>query len=254
MSDSKKPNKFLSYCFWCGIFFLLFLVIIIFFQIIDIFYFNGLYEKQYNTEIKPKGDAEINKILSNVSNISDNRLKFNKMAEWELSGFESYHWGNYSECMYSNEISHELQKRTYFFPNCPFSTTKSGKIRVLNTLWPVPNISPYDTNPYWIAFYKTGACGELATLFNFIANKSGNETRVVRSQSHAWVEIKIDNEWWYFDPLCYKVKYNQDESFETKWFNHTYFFKQNCYDEVPPIWVANTGELVGYHYPENIIW
>lgn len=71
--------------------------------------------------------------------------------------------------------------------------------------------------------------------------------------SHEWVEIKIDNEWWYFDPLCYKVEYNQDELNETKWFNQTKFFKQNCYDEMPPIIVRNTGEFIGYHYPDKKI-
>lgn len=242
----------------CAIFFIIFILLLISTttQIIDIMIWNDFFKNSYTTEIKPNGEAEINKILYHVSNISDNRQKLNEIAKWELEGFESYHWGDKSYCIYPTQLSNVVQQVTCpllpFFNCCPFQKTESGKIRVINTFWPI-SLTPYEGNPYWIAYYKTGACGELAVLFNFVANRSGYETRTVNSLSHAWVEVKIDNEWWYFDPLCYKVRFNQDELNETKWFNQTRFFKQNCYDEMPPIFVRNTGEFIGYHYPDKKI-
>jgi hypothetical protein len=259
MNENKSPKK-KSLLFRVGwaIFFIFFILLLISItiQIVDMMTWTNFFKKPYSTEIKPKGEAEINKILYNVSNISDTRQKFNEIAKWELEGFESYHWAKTSYCMYPTQLSKVVYEVTCpllpLFNCCFFQATKTGKIRVLNTFWPI-NLTPYSDNPYWIAYYKTGACEELAVLFNFVANKSGNETRTVNSLSHAWVEVKIDNEWWYFDPLCYKVRYNQDELNETKWFNQTRFFKQNCYDEMPPIFVRNTGEFIGYHYPDKEI-
>jgi len=173
-----------------------------------------------------------------------------------MTGFESYHWEEGSECYSSVSIF----KPIYDFlsstigqlgvPCCPFSVTNTGKIRVTSM---VPSsVNPYFDNPYWIAYYKTGACGELATLFNYTANKSGFITQVVTTGSHSWVEVKNDDgEWWYFDPLCYKVISKENIQNQTKWFNKTQYFRENCYDESLDIKIKDSSESVAYRYTRS---
>ncbi|MDP3446358.1 MAG: hypothetical protein Q8T08_26160, partial [Ignavibacteria bacterium] len=208
----------------------------------------------YSEEVKPNGKMAIDEIVKNVSKISDKREKLNQIAEWELSGFESYHWGNYSGCVSSSSVFLHVYDALCpiydkaFIYCCPFTSTKNGNIRVA-TMFP-SSWNPYYDNPYWIAHYKNGACGELATLFNYTASQSGFITQIVTSESHNWVEIKMENnEWWYFDPLCYKVIYNEDKRNETKWFNQTQYYRQNCYNEIMPIRIKDSLDYVDFRYP-----
>lgn len=172
----KKKSPLLLVCYIISFIIIILLLISASTQIFEIMKWNDYFKNSYITEIQPKGEAEINTILYNVSNISDNQQKLNEIAKWELDGFESYHWGNKSYCIYPDQFSNVVQHVTCpllpFFNCCPFQKTESGKIRVLNTFWPI-NLTPYDDSPYWIAYYRTGACKELAILFNYVANKIG---------------------------------------------------------------------------------
>ena len=79
-----------------------------------------------------------------------------------------------------------------------------------------------NTDPYWIAFQKTGECQDLSILFNETANESGFVTRIVRSNGngHFWNEVNIDGEWKFFDVQQYgEVKYSTNNS--SKWFGNT---------------------------------
>lgn len=160
-------------------------------------YFSVLYQ----TMIKPHGEDEINSILQEVEGIDNDSEKLNAIAAWVTSNFTEYYW----EKHWQNDVNWSsigyLDKRYLF--------DKSGNIRAVAGGY-IEN--EYDNDPYWIAHYRIGACGELAHLFEFVANKSGYETRIVAMEfegnNHAWVELVIDGEWMYFDPTLYGEYHN----------------------------------------------
>ena len=92
----KKKSPLLRVCYIISFIIIILLLISASTQIFEIMKWNDYFKNSYITEIQPKGEAEINTILYNVSNISDNQQKLNEIAKWELDGFESYHWGNKS--------------------------------------------------------------------------------------------------------------------------------------------------------------
>jgi hypothetical protein len=83
----------------------------------------------------------------------------------------------------------------------------------------------FANDPYFIAYFKTGACGESAALFNFVANKSGFESRIVgtKADDHAWNEVKINNRWVQVDPTIYYYYYTSPTTYPTYadyWFDN----------------------------------
>lgn len=153
---------------------------------------------QYTNEYYPTAEAEIQKILLTAANISDPIEKLTTIAAWEIEDFvdtvEYNKWNESYNGMWvlSNKYCYD----------------ENGKIRVFS--------GKYQNDPHWIAYHKIGACGELAALFAYVANRSGFETRNVSAdyaktlQNHAWVEVKVNGEWMYFDPTIYWNNYNNE--------------------------------------------
>jgi hypothetical protein len=81
-------------------------------------------------------------------------------------------------------------------------------------------LSPFSGDPFWITYFHSGACGELASLFNHVANKSAIESRIVQTkgEDHGWVEVKINNTWYYFDPTLVEI-FQRNNEYRNKWFN-----------------------------------
>lgn len=204
-SSSKPSNPFqdLKYkkilqilCFF------LFSIIIAFYCIILISMQTSLaldqyYGVIYNTTIKPQGEHEIQQIVAEVQNISETTEKLDTIAKWETSNFTEIYW--------EKRRGHDLSEKMLDPPLGRWIYDSKGKIRPLNIILE----NPFANDPAWIAYYRFGACGELAYLFADVANRSGYETRVVVAilknppGNHAWVEIKIGDEWQYYDPTIY---------------------------------------------------
>lgn len=164
---------------------------------------DGYFSVLYQTVIKPHGEDEINGILQEVEGIDNDSEKLNAIAAWVTSNFTEYYWEKY----WQNDVNWSsigyLDERYLF--------DKSGDIRAVAGAYKENN---YLNDPYWIAHYRIGACGELAHLFEFVANKSGYETRIVAMEfegnNHAWVELVTDDdEWMYFDPTLYGEYHNE---------------------------------------------
>lgn len=153
---------------------------------------------QYTNEYYPTAEAEIQKILLTAANISDPIEKLTTIAAWEIEDFvDTVEYNKWNE---SYNGTRALSNKYYYDEN--------GKIRVF---W-----GKYQNDPHWIAYHKIGACGELAALFEHVANRSGFETRQVftlyaeSNSNHAWVEVKVNGEWMYFDPTIYWNNYNNE--------------------------------------------
>ena len=220
-------------------------------------YFSVLYAK----EIYPKGEQRIQEILNEVQNISDDQKKLDKIGEWETRDFTEYYW----ERGYKNNTQFEFTPldspiNRYFFDS-------NGKIRAFNSLF---GSNKYANDPSWIAYYKTGACGELAYLFANVSNRSGFETRIVGAElrtpipiplldriplfdsvgNHAWVEVNINNEWWYFDPDTFGQYYNFGKLTQTNgWFNQTKYYTWHPVSQVGRVFLMKTNENIKDQYP-----
>jgi hypothetical protein len=220
-------------------------------------YFSILYAK----EIDPEGQQRIQEIVSEVQNISDDQEKLDKIGEWETRDFTDYYW----ERAYTNHTQFEFTPldspiNRYFYDS-------NGKIRAVNSPLFGPNI--YANDPAWIAYYKTGACGELAYLFANVSNRSGFETRVIGAElrtpssipildrisifdsvgNHAWVEIKIKDEWWYFDPDTFGQNYKFGKLTQKYgWFNQTKYYTWHPVSQIGRVFVGDTNEDVKNRY------
>ena len=148
---------------------------------------------QYTNEYYPTAEAEIQKILLTAANISDPIEKLTTIAAWEIEDFVD---------IVEYDKWNESYNGTRYLSN-KYCYDENGKIRVHSGM--------YQNDPHWIAYHKIGACGELAALFAYVANRSGFETRNVSAdyaktlQNHAWVEVKVNGEWMYCVRKCSTV-------------------------------------------------
>lgn len=160
--------------------------------------------------IKPIGEKNTDAIISEVKKIDQTDKKLERIAEWEAEGFTE---------TFSNKPSFRLPGILQWFGASygvylNASDTQPIKIR--------PSSIVFYDDPYWIAFFKTGACQERAYLFNYIANQSGEVTQVVTSpgNDHDWVEFYNGIESMYADPTFY-YHYHNTPGLEKAWMNET---------------------------------
>jgi hypothetical protein len=146
----------------------------------------------YFIEVKPHVDKEINSFEENISHIKDPRLRIKAIADFTEN--------NYYQTYGKNPNYTVLFFQIFDDPN---------KLRIRSSIFSV--------DPYLIAYFKTGACGESALLFNFYANKSGFESRIVGTlaEDHQWNEIQINDRWVQVDPTIYYYYYNDPETYPT---------------------------------------
>ncbi|WP_421909611.1 transglutaminase domain-containing protein [Methanolacinia petrolearia] len=201
---------------------------------------NNYFSIIYDREIEPYGDAYINGIVDEVNSLNGTHEKLNYIAEKDIENFTNFYWE--TEILNNSEFS--------FIPigltSSAFKYDPNGNIRAVSS-------SYYQNNATWISYYKTGACGELVVFFYEVANRSGFVVRPVHANfitggNHAWVEVLIDGEWWYFDPTIYGQLKLKGDSIENIWFNKpvNYPWFENQMTEV---WVPTTGEDRTDFYP-----
>lgn len=209
LSTVKKQRN--TY-FICTIILILLLVLLLVFFYVQAADYNEQIDNHFSTQYQevyyPKGEENINLIINETRNITDPIDKLTAIADWEIDGFINFlqylKWNtsyNHTRRLGSNYVYDD-----------------EGRIRAAS--------GPYQNDPYWIAYHKIGACGELGTLFAYVANQSGFETRLVSAtyadlpNNHAWVEVKVNDEWMYFDPTVYWDNYNNkwNQTFTDKWY------------------------------------
>ncbi|AGK61398.1 hypothetical protein Asulf_01411 [Archaeoglobus sulfaticallidus PM70-1] len=175
--------------------------------------------------VKPAGEEKINEILLYVNETNNTFEKLERIAKWEVRDFTN---------AYNNNPNFAIDP----FFRYPIYFDGNVKVRALAPL--IPELS---NNPYWIAFFKVGACGELASLFSEVSKQAGFETRIVRTEGedHTWVELKIDDEWIHADPTLYFINYHYHQNlrwvdnprfYDSKWFNVSKVFVKDTNGDV----------------------
>jgi len=160
--------------------------------------------------IKPDGEEKISAILSEVKMINQTDKKLERIAEWEAEGFTG---------VFNQEPSFKLPGILLWFGagyGVYFNISDKQPIKIR------PGSISFYNDPFWIAYFKTGACEERAYLFNYIANQSGEISRVVKSpgNDHGWVEVYNGTDWIYADPTFY-FEYHNLPAIEKFWMNET---------------------------------
>ncbi|MCK8517401.1 transglutaminase domain-containing protein [Methanoculleus sp. 7T] len=210
-------------------------------------YFTILYE---NT-IFPKGEHEINSIVNRIAEINDTEEKLEAIAEWESENFTYF--------IFEKDYFNPNYSSTYLdYPINRYRFDSYGKIRPeAHSPWASIFLMPnqYANDPRWIAFYRMGGCGELAVLFGEVANRSGFNTSIIRADltdnNHAWVEVQIGDEWYFFDPTNYYVYHKMNVTpYNNTWFNKPEMYSTFSADVVRRVVVASTGEDVVDRYPQ----
>lgn len=209
----------------------------------------------YNTTIAPEGERNIESILENVSKLQTDKEKLEAIAEWEVTNFTELFWERHKDPNFN---------LTYLDPPINrYGYDQHGKIRAMHSQFLA---NEFANDPCWIAYFKMGACGELAYLYENVANRSGFKTQLVRANlrgnffgmdyianNHAWVEIKLDDEWWYFDPDVYGQYHNLNfTNYENKWFNKTEYYNIFTPDQILEVYVINSHEDIGKRYPKLV--
>lgn len=199
----------------------------------------------YTTTIQPQGEEEIQQIVAEVRNISNTSKKLDAIAAWETKNFTEIFWeDDLGRDLSIKKLDPSLGRWTY---------ESTGKIRPMNSPYAR---NPYANDPVWIAYYRFGACGELAHLFAEVANRSGFETRLVVAKlknptnNHAWVEIKVDDAWWYYDPTVYGQYYLLDQQgFKDRWFRPIEKYDIFSPDRVEGVYFESNNSDMKYRYP-----
>jgi hypothetical protein len=196
--------------------------------------------EQYKTKIKPEGEKQIAIIVNDALNTANHSEKVELIANWTVANFTSCFW--YPESCWDDNSNGNGKWRS-LEPSGTYWYNKEGDLRVKKGI--------FLENPNWIAYYKAGACGELAALFQEIANRTEiKNARIVTSNprfDHAWNEIWIGDRWMYVDLTIYWRYLHESPDYSVKWFNETKFYRSNCYN-VSNVTVVSTNEDISQHY------
>ena len=196
-------------------------------------YFTTQYENIYY----PIGKERIDAVVNETKSISDPIEKLTAIADWEISGFVNFLQYNIWNESYSGT---KPLGSNYIYD-------AEGRIRAEH--------GKYSNDPYWIAYHKMGACGDLGSLFAEVARQSGFETREVVTKyadenNHAWVEVKVNGEWMYFDPTIYWDNHNNKDGkiLDYKWYGT--LDEQTIWGVyVTGIYTTEEGEDITENYP-----
>lgn len=196
----------------------------------------------YFVVIKPSAETEINQILDKVHTVNSTDEKVTLISDWQEQNYTN---------IYGIEPNASLDIIWY-----PFLKTgrypiyyngangQSIKIRAI--------LSPFSNDPFWITYYHSGACGELASLFDYVANKSSVESRIVhtKGEDHAWVEVKTNDTWYYFDPTLVEI-YQREDKYRDKWFSTPDNFEAAWTWNVSRVNVLSTDEDITTNYTQT---
>jgi len=169
-----------------------------------IFLFGCLYEHYslekelddiYSTTIYPEASAEIDDIVQKMSVAAEPEEKLTLLSQWIQKDFViCLHNSSFKVEDQFNYIENRILSFGYANGDHHYYSDSTGR-RVIRT-------GKYARNPLCIAYYRAGACGEYATLAQYVGNLSDLNTRIVGDSSgyHAWVEVNLNGTWYFYDP------------------------------------------------------
>jgi hypothetical protein len=194
---------------------------------------NDAFQILYKTTIYSAGKSEISSIVNKTSYLGKDPIRLTLIADMITSNFTDPNWEyqrNEDHFCYYEKVDYynyccllgqnDVKNLTEFYPeNCTYMADKLGRIRQFIVGYSDGIV--LNTDPYWIAYQKTGECQELSVLFNKTANESGFVTRIIRSDgvSHWWNEVNINGDWKFFDVQRYGELRGLGNS--SKWFGMT---------------------------------
>jgi len=167
----------------------------------------------YFVEVRPHVDNEINSFIEKTKSINDLKIKIREVA-------------NFTEEDYQQSYNQPI----------------TGRILSSRLLFALTS------DPYFVAYYKAGACAESASLLNFYATRSSLESRIVgtNAEDHQWDEIKIKEEWIQVDPTIYYYAYTDPKNYsnyDNLWFDNPHAYTElQWYGGYSTVSVLNTGE------------
>jgi hypothetical protein len=226
---TPRSRKIIKYCI------LIFLIIAFIPEIYIIPY--------YFVIIKPGGETEINQILNRAQIMNTTEEKVITISDWQEQNFTN---------IYGLHPNISLDFGWYpFFGTGRYpvyinaSNQQPLKIRAI--------ISPFTNDPNWITYFHCGACGELAELFYHVTNKSQIESRLVQTtgEDHAWVEVKINDSWMYFDPTLVEI-FQRNSEFRNRWFSKPENFESAWSWNVSRVTVSSTQEDITMRYTKVV--
>jgi hypothetical protein len=181
----------------------------------------------YKNYILPIGKERIANIVSQTASMGQNPSRINQIAYLITQNFTDPNWPyqmtNETFCYYPNATIPYDYCSIYENENIPPSSTtnctylmfvsdKSGRIR--------QGCGPLGSDPYWIAYQRTGKCQELSIIFKKVTSEAGFDTRIVSSNGtqHNWNEVNINGEWKFFDLQKYGELQGKGDS--SQWFGN----------------------------------
>jgi hypothetical protein len=193
----------------------------------------------YFVVVKPAGEGEINQILEKVQSLNTTEERVSAISNWEEQNFTNIYGISPNISLDFGWYPFLGSGRYPVYLN--FSNQQPLKIRAF--------ISPFTNDPYWISYFHSGACGELSELFHFVTNKSQIESRIVstKGEDHAWVEIKVNDTWMYFDPTLVEI-YNRNPENRNKWFSEPKNFEDAWGWNLSRVTVLSTSEDISTAY------
>jgi len=203
---------------------------------------NEYFDILYENEILPVGEMEIQDFILGLNQSLNETEKFEEIAGWVTENFTEYYWE-----------TGPLKNSEYNYNRClPFV---SGYYYDTYGLLRTSSPSPYVNDPAWIAYYRTGACGELAALFANVTNRTGTPVRQVYTDfknqgNHAWVEVMLENgEWRYFDPTIYGEHFRFGGWPDGYWFGNFSNYHVNRPENIIGVYDLKTKKEITYRYP-----
>ncbi len=219
---------------------------------------NDYFSIKYQNEIQPQSETEINRIVNEVKSISNISEKLERIAEWETKNFTDIYWHRVAVKSLNPFVN------SYFYES-------NGKIRATRSFVN----TPYAEDPDWIQYYKFGACGEEASLFANVTNRTGFVTRFVvldlgswykgiplQKGNHVFVEVKVnENDWYFFDPTVYGADHVLNESpckdgktCRNRWFGRPDQYDYFSPDQVLRVYLRETQEDISERYPKLSVY
>lgn len=192
---------------------------------------NRFVDNLYSEKIYPEGKKRVENELSYVRQLPDDNSKLDEIFRWQMEDWRNPAWDEGWRYT-NNENPFWLNNNSFFHSDLKLLPKREFEF----TLYAPrnPNGTYYGNDPNWLAYNKFGACRELSTLFSYMANQAGIESRTVQTGFyHQWAEVKINGEWMYYDPWCAREHdyYNPIDgnfTFRNKWFNKIEYFEENC--------------------------
>ena len=175
--------------------------------ILSLIFFPELFAILAYPDMKVQSENEIRNFVGTIDQNSTSYEKIEKIMVFVVQDYYQT-YGNVPT-LYLDPL-----KRFQVYGDLPTSRSERPHIR-LNCLF-------LSEDPYRIAYYKTGACGELAILFNKVATEANLNSRMVKTsaEDHMWNEVYLDGRWVHVDPTLYYHYSKGILEYEKLWFDH----------------------------------